>query len=161
VTTPAIREFRGEYFFLSNFYPSPLRLRPPDFRGGTTTTEFYPTAEHAFQALKSEDPAVRARIAEAHSPGAAKGMGRRVTLRPDWETIKIVVMKIVVSQKFNDNPYLAEKLLATGTAKLVEGNTWGDKFWGVDLATGEGENWLGELLMEVRTSRQIERVILT
>lgn len=29
-----------------------------------------------------------------------------------------------------------------------EGNTWGDKFWGV--CDGEGENHLGKLLMEVR-----------
>jgi predicted NAD-dependent protein-ADP-ribosyltransferase YbiA (DUF1768 family) len=29
-------------------------------------------------------------------------------------------------------------------------DTWGDKFWGVDLETGEGENNLGILLMELR-----------
>lgn len=33
-------------------------------------------------------------------------------------------------------------------AELVESNTWGDRFWGVDHA---GENWLGRVLMETRT----------
>ena len=32
--------------------------------------------------------------------------------------------------------------------KLVEGNTWGDRFWGV--CGGVGLNWLGRLLMQVR-----------
>ncbi len=42
------------------------------------------------------------------------------------------------------------KLLATGARKLVEGNTWKNVFWGVDLRTGEGENHLGQILMQVR-----------
>lgn len=41
-------------------------------------------------------------------------------------------------------------LIATGDAILREGNHWGDRFWGVDARTGEGENHLGRLLMELR-----------
>ena len=39
-------------------------------------------------------------------------------------------------------------LLATGEEYLVEGNTWGDKYWGV--CGGIGLNHLGKLLMQVR-----------
>jgi len=53
-------------------------------------------------------------------------------------------------QKFSD-PDLRNRLLATGDAELVEGTTWGDVTWGIDLNTGEGENHLGKLLMELRT----------
>lgn len=33
---------------------------------------------------------------------------------------------------------------------LVEGNSFGDTFWGVDARTGKGENHLGKILMKVR-----------
>ena len=49
--------------------------------------------------------------------------------------------------KFNI-PELKQKLLETGNTELVEGNTWGDTFWGVYNV--EGENILGRLLMKVR-----------
>jgi hypothetical protein len=40
------------------------------------------------------------------------------------------------------------KLLATEYVELIEGNNWGDTFFGV--CNGEGENWLGRLLMNLR-----------
>ena len=46
------------------------------------------------------------------------------------------------------NPELGNKLLETGNQELVEGNTWGDIFWGV--CNGKGQNWLGKILMMVR-----------
>lgn len=51
---------------------------------------------------------------------------------------------------YRQNPDLKEKLLATGDANLIEGTTWKDKIWGVDLATMKGKNRLGKILMEVR-----------
>lgn len=33
---------------------------------------------------------------------------------------------------------------------MIEGTTWKDKIWGVDLATMKGKNRLGKILMEVR-----------
>ena len=43
---------------------------------------------------------------------------------------------------------MASRLINTGDAILIEGNTWGDTYWGV--CDGVGENRLGKLLMEVR-----------
>ena len=54
----------------------------------------------------------------------------------------------LVRAKFKQNPGLAEKLLNTGERELVEGNQWGDTFWGV--CSGKGENVLGKILMQVR-----------
>ena len=45
-------------------------------------------------------------------------------------------------------------LIETGDAHLQEGNTRGDKFWGVYLETGEGEYNLGKLIMEIRKKLQ-------
>ena len=54
----------------------------------------------------------------------------------------------VVRAKFDQHPDLAQKLLATGDEELVEGNDWGDIYWGV--YKGHGKNMLGKILMRVR-----------
>ena len=58
-------------------------------------------------------------------------------------------MKQLIFRKFHSNPSLIEKLLTTKDATLIEGNTWGDTFWGMDTRKG-GENHLGIILMDVR-----------
>jgi predicted NAD-dependent protein-ADP-ribosyltransferase YbiA (DUF1768 family) len=65
-------------------------------------------------------------------------------------------MKEIVFLKFRNHSYLESLLLKTGDLELIEGNTWNDKFWGVDLKTGKGENNLGKILMEVRTQLREE-----
>lgn len=134
-----IRQFRGEYFFLSNFFPHAIAL------DGIV----YATAEHAFAAAKTGDIAGKLEVAAASTADEAKRIGRRVILRPDWETVKIDVMRGIIDAKFDD-PTLAERLLRTGNAELSEGNDWGDRFWGV--CRGKGANWLGRILMDKRTS---------
>ena len=64
-------------------------------------------------------------------------------------------MREVVICKFMQNPDLMKKLLATGDAKLVEGNTWHDNYWGICRCgsrdkCGTGSNMLGKILMQVR-----------
>ena len=139
-----IDSFRGEFRFLSNFYPSSVRIAGDEF------PDAYQSVEHAFQAAKTLDPKERWMIREAASPGRAKKLGQTVTLRPAWDDIKLNVMRDLVWYKFTEHPELRAKLLATEDAELVEGNTWGDRFWGVDIESGEGENHLGKLLMETR-----------
>lgn len=132
-----ISEFSGKYDFLSNFSKSKIKYE------GIT----YPTVEHAFQAAKSLNNLKRLEIASAPTPGQAKRIGRRVNLRPDWEEVKIDIMRDCLRLKF-EIPELREALLNTDNAELIEGNWWGDKFWG--MCNGIGENNLGKLLMEVR-----------
>lgn len=133
-----INAFVGRWRFLSNFAPVDVEL------DGLT----YPSVEHAYQAAKTLDRAERGPIAHAQTAGIAKRLGRRVTMRPDWDTIKRDVMLDLLRQKFAKT-YMGVKLLATGNAVLIEGNTWGDTYWGVCL--GEGKNHLGLLLMQVRS----------
>lgn len=144
-----INKFRGAYAFLSNFAYSAVRL------DDGVTTGVFPTVEHAFQAAKTLDVAVRERIRGASDPSYAKYMGRRVKLRADWETIKQTVMLNLLREKFKDST-LRAKLLGTGDAQLVEGNNWHDTYWGVCYGGSKcdcnniGENHLGKLLMQVR-----------
>jgi ribA/ribD-fused uncharacterized protein len=131
----AIKTFKGNNFFLSNFYVAPVVYQGIRFENN----------EAAFQAAKCPE---RMRDFCGLNPQAAKRLGRRVELRPDWESVKYDVMYQVCKAKFTQNPNLLERLLATGDAELVEGNTWGDQVWGV--CKGVGENHLGKTLMRIR-----------
>lgn len=148
--------FQGEYRFLSNFYIGNL-----EYDG-----DKYPSAEHAYQAAKGLHPIDKQVIRDAvdeqtgePSPGRANGMGRRVSIRPDWENVKVEKMWAVVCVKFEVGSELAFKLLETGHAHLIEGNRWHDNFWGVcecprctsaNPPLGQGQNVLGKLLMARR-----------
>lgn len=132
--------FQGPFRFLSNFWTVPHGIF---FEG-----ERYPTVEHAYQACKTEVPRERLEIRRAFTPGAAKALGRDVTLRWDWMEQRIFYMEGLLRQKFKRGSGLASQLQQTGSADLVEGNTWGDTFWG--RCQGKGKNNLGLLLMEIR-----------
>lgn len=134
-----ITSFRGDYDFLSNFYEAGI-----DYKG-----IHYLNNEAAFQAQKCMTEEEKWEFSYL-SAGKSKRRGRQVTLRPDWEQVKVGIMEEIVRAKFTQHPELAARLLATGERKLVEGNTWHDTCWGVDTETGKGENHLGKILMKVR-----------
>ncbi len=136
----AISDFHAEeYKFLSNFYEAKV----------TYDGLIYGSNEAAFQAQKCRTKEEKAAFTE-YGPGKSKGIGRKVSLREDWEEVKFGFMEEIVRAKFMQHPELAQKLLATGDKALVEGNRWGDVCWGVDMRTGQGENRLGKILMKVR-----------
>jgi ribA/ribD-fused uncharacterized protein len=137
----AIKQFKGKYRFLSNFYKSSFQYK------GIV----WPTSEHAYQAMKSEDPERWEEVQQANGPHESKKMGRKTDLRGDWEEVKTDVMREVIEAKFRQNDELKQKLLDTHPEKLIEGNHWGDSLWGVtENGNGEGENHLGRILMELR-----------
>lgn len=133
-----IDSFQGEYRWLSNFHEQEVKMHGI----------FYPTNEHAFQALKADSLAQRLWVFEAKTPGEAKRRGQKVKMRADWDEVRLKVMMEINRDKFR-NPGLRDRLLETGERELIEGNTWGDRFWGV--CDGKGENHLGKILMRVRT----------
>jgi ribA/ribD-fused uncharacterized protein len=143
--TDMIHDFSGSYAFLSNFFVSPLWYKGKE----------WPTVEHVFQAHKSVHEAEREMIRMAATPGKAKRMGRKiVTLRHDWEEVKVDLMLALLRLKFTQHPDLGDKLRLTGKVLLGEGNRWHDNFWGncrcPECEDIEGHNMLGKLLMRVR-----------
>lgn len=138
-----VDRFRQEYDYLSNFYPVCVRVEGIE----------YLSSEAAYQAAKCARREDRT-LFTALGPRDAKQLGRKLPLRSDWEDVKVQEMKKIVRAKFVQNPHLARFLTETGDAELVEGNTWHDTFWGVDLKTGEGENHLGKILMALREEFQ-------
>jgi len=134
-----INRFNGNYAFLSNFHASPITYEGIQ----------YPTAEHAFQAAKARTQEEKQYIAGLASPGLAKRAGRKVKLIENWDQKRVEIMTEIVRLKFTQNPELAQQLLDTGDDELIEGNTWGDTFWGV--CDGVGFNHLGSILMQIRS----------
>ena len=140
-----IWEFKGEHSFLSNFFEVEFIM----------DGEVCLSGEHAFQAAKTLDFKEREHILLSTTPGISKRRGRSVELRSDWECIKVPIMAKVLHTKFK-LPEMERKLISTGDALLVEGNAWGDAFWGFDLKRGFGQNMLGRLLMMLRKSKRNE-----
>jgi ribA/ribD-fused uncharacterized protein len=137
MTHSSITGFFGEYRFLSNFHIVSITWE------GIT----FPSTEHAYQAAKSLDVQERERIASLATPKEARKAGKLVELRPDWDQVKLQVMKEICLLKYQ-HPDLKDSLLATGDSYLEETNWWGDRYWGV--CKGTGQNHLGKLLMEIR-----------
>lgn len=134
----AIMQMRNQYYFLSNMYPCKITYSGHTFK----------SSESAFQAQKD-----LSRVAEFEplEGRESKRLGRKVKMRPDWESVKLDIMKEILKVKFSD-PDLAKKLIAV-KEPIVEENTWHDTFWGV--CDGKGQNHLGKLLTEIREELMI------
>ena len=140
-----INDFRGEYRWLSNFHIEAIYIRDVCFI----------STEHIYQAYKAESFADFERIRTSPSCRGAKTIGGKIKLRDGWDDLKLEVMYYALILKFHQSKELRQKLLDTGDAILIEGNTWGDRYWGV--CNGVGENMLGGLLEEVRDIASIEK----
>jgi N-glycosidase YbiA len=148
-----ITSFRDEHAFLSNFFIREFTWRNQEFKSG----------EHAFQTAKTShlsngwDSAqkLRQQIIDAPTPSKAKLYGRKLPLdTKSWDKAKVVYMREIVHARFACDADLVGRLINTGASMLVEGNDWGDKFWGrcKDEKSGKiiGLNILGVILMEER-----------
>lgn len=137
-----IKGFFGEYRFLSNFYPATV------YFDGLV----YPSTETAYQAAKVirelREPFTH--MSDATSKNAWKELPKEAII-PDWDNHKYRVMDIIVFDKFARNETLKQRLINTGDKYIEETNHWNDVFWGVDYHTGEGENCLGKILMNIRS----------
>lgn len=146
-----IDEFKGKYYFLSNFSKDGFKV----------DGFYYKTNEHYFQAMKTLDPKERQKVRSAQSPSQSKKIGRRVTLRDNWDDLRVVAMYNGLKAKFKQNDHARKKLLATGDSILVEGNNWHDNTWGScncrRCSNKEGRNLLGKLLMIVRQEFRKEK----
>ena len=143
-----ITEFRGEYRFLSNFH-----IHPIVYKG-----ILYPSSEHAYVSMKSNDPRIKIQISQERSPGKVKKLGRGVDIASDWLDIRLNVMEEILRIKFSDTE-LKNRLLSTGNRLIYEGNWWKDTFWGVDIETGFGQNNLGKLLMKIRDEMKYNSIL--
>lgn len=141
--------------YLSNWYPC-------SFKYGRYT---YSSAEQFMMAQKAalfRDYGVFFKILDTHDQSTIKKLGKQVSNYDDavWSCLRGPMMRRGLRAKFQQNPELMEKLLATGNMVLAECAPR-DKIWGIGLAVDDariqdpqqwkGQNLLGTVLMEVRS----------
>lgn len=139
VTDEAVFGFFEGYRYLSNFHICPVYYE----------TLLYPNSENAYQAAKNSDIEIRKKFLTI-SPKEGRALGQQIACREDWDKVKYDIMLSIVFNKFYQNKDIRKLLIETDELYLEETNHWGDKYWGVNHETKEGENRLGEILMAVR-----------
>lgn len=100
-------------------------------------------------------------ILRATTPAECKRLGKQITpFDPSaWDAVKYEIVKEGNRAKYEQNPDLMEKLLATGNSIMAEASPL-DKIWGIgidakiaactDPEKWPGQNLLGKILMELR-----------
>lgn len=142
-----ITRFTDRHRFLSNFFEVPVDLWGHRWR----------STENAYQWKKFEHLRCLDVFLQV-PPNVSKRLGRELSpVRPEWDDMRLSVMRELQQAKFRQNPWLAAKLVETGSTHIYEGNTWNDTFWGVRLDDlSVGHNHLGEILMRLRDELRSE-----
>lgn len=153
----AIKNFIGEYYFLSNSYKG----KSGKYNTKTKTYEHgeafifngiqFDNGQAAFQSQKNLSNSVKYSMMY---PIAARHSGTQEDLRENWEEIKDEVMYQVQLAKFSQCESLKQKLLATCDEEIIKGNWKHDNYWGhcycPQCKDIKKENKLGLILMQVR-----------
>lgn len=119
------------------------------------------TAEALYQACRFPHmPDVQRMILGEISPMTAKMRSKpfRDQSRPDWDTVRVPIMKWCLRVKLAANwSKFSNLLLETGDRPIVE-DSRKDDFWGAkaDADALEGRNVLGRLLMELREHLRVD-----
>lgn len=141
--------YEPEFYVLSNFSAFAI-----DWEGHR-----FSTSEHAYQwdrfqgrELGIDAAHVGEMIRTAPSAHLAFSIAQqnKALQRSDWNSIKVSRMRQILNAKVKQHEYVRRKLMETGRRELVE-DAWRDSFWGSG-ADGRGENHLGKLWMEIRSS---------
>lgn len=157
--------FRDEYRFLSNFSPSPMIV------GIHGELQRVFTVEHAYQALRCVHAGEALKVLACKTPGRAKRMGQKISMRGDWDEIKYHQMSKLLNKKFHkqeqftahltaNEDYLPHNLLQkllSVEGEIIEHNSWHDNYWGSCVCTrcgDNGKNDLGEILMSIREANK-------
>lgn len=133
--------YEQDFYVLSNFSAFALMWKGQRFD----------TSEAAYHWEKFPNkPSVRYEIFNAMSAHEAFKVAERykAVRRPDWDNIKVKVMRDILRAKAEQHEYVRRKLLATGDRELVE-DSWRDDVWGWG-PNRDGQNLLGKLWMEIR-----------
>lgn len=139
-----ISEFRGDYAWLSNFYPSKI------YYDGY----YFSCVECAYQSQKNNDVSWKLFCSE-HDAKIVKRESKKINLIYNWDYIKFYIMLDCLNLKFRQEPFKS-LLVATEDHELIEGNNWGDTYWGI--CNGKGKNTLGKMLMSIRNDLLLDNL---
>ena len=133
--------YENDFYVLSNFSAFRLMWKARDFD----------TSEAAYQWEKFYHyKEVRYAILQARSAHRAFKIAEdfKRLIRPDWDSVKVEIMRNILWAKLGQHEYVERKLMDTGDRELIE-DSWRDDFWGWG-PNRDGQNMLGKLWMEIR-----------
>lgn len=119
------------------------------------------------KALIFNDLETAQKIMKTSNPKKQKELGRAVkNFHPQkWNDVAKEIAFLGNYAKFSQNPVLRRKLILTGDVEIAEASPI-DTIWGIGLSDKhpdawdknkwKGTNWLGEILMKVRTKLKEE-----
>jgi ribA/ribD-fused uncharacterized protein len=133
--------YEPKYYMFSNF--SSFAVEVDD--------RLWPTSEHAYQGFKFEDRAIQEHVRACKSAHEAMKYAQSLPehYRKGWDEVKVTLMYEVCLAKYNQHPYIQEKLEETGDTVLVESSPI-DSFWGWG-PNKNGLNHLGRIWMQIRS----------
>ena len=147
--------YEQDFYVLSNFSAFRVQWKGIDFD----------TSEHAYHWEKFRNAwnaaIVQAQVRRAPSAHAAFKLAElcKPLRRPDWNEVKVEIMRGILKAKVDQHEYVKRKLLETGTRELVE-DSWRDDFWGWG-PNKDGRNMLGRIWMEIRDELQHDHDLST
>lgn len=132
--------YEHEFYVFSNFSSFMV-----EWKG-----KLYPTSEHVYHSEKFESEDLKEKIRNTRSAHDSLKLAHKNkdSYKPNWDEIKIGVMKEILQAKTEQHPYVKKKLLESHGRELIE-DSWRDDFWGWG-PNKDGKNHLGKLWMEVR-----------
>ena len=151
--------YEQDFYVLSNFSAFRVQWKGIDFD----------TSEHAYHWEKFRDQphawnsvgSIAEQVRLAPSAHAAFKLAEicKPHRRPDWDDVKVEIMRGILKAKVDQHEYVRRKLLETGTRELVE-DSWRDDFWGWG-PNKDGKNMLGRIWMEIRDELQHDQMLIT
>ena len=146
--------YPDEFYPLSNFSPFRLHWHGLDFD----------TSEHAYHwekfnhRLVHGTSLIQALIVNTTSAHEAFHIAQRHTswVHPEWERLRVGVMRAILIAKVHQHEYVRRKLLETGEREIIE-DSWRDAYWGWGPEQ-TGENVLGKLWMAIREDLRDGRI---
>lgn len=161
-------ESAGENRVFSNWY------EPTDGEIRDESGICFRTTEHYMMWRKAKlfgDEEASIAVLCADTPKQAKAIGRKVRGFDDdiWKMNARMIVADGCMLKFEKDEVCKKRLLETGEKILVEASPR-DRLWGIGMGVGNpnrldprqwrGENWLGEVLMDVR-ARIVHKQMIT
>lgn len=141
----AVDFYEREFYPLSNFSAFKLRW----------AGRWFDTSEHAYHWEKFEgcsELRKELRLSLSAHEAFKFAEAHKADRRPDWDDVKVGIMRGIIRAKAEQHEYVRRKLLETGDRPLIEGS-WRDDFWGIG-PNRDGQNMLGKLWMELRAELQ-------
>jgi ribA/ribD-fused uncharacterized protein len=139
--------YEQEFYPLSNFSAFTLRWRGHRF---DTSEHVYHWEKFFDGQIDGRSSMIRSKILNATSAHEAFTIAQEhgAYRRPEWDRVKVDVMREILRAKVEQHEYVRRKLLQTDDRMLLE-NSWRDAFWGIG-PNRDGRNMLGKLWMEIR-----------